>query len=221
MRILALEFSSLTRSVAVVAGNPGGGGPAILAEVADDAAGRMDPLGLVQEAMRRAQLQARDLDALAVGLGPGSQAGIRNAIALAQGWQLALPVPVMGVGSHEVLACQAIQAGLRGKAGLVFDAQRGEFYLFHGEIHGASEAVWESLRIVPAETIQTLSASGVVILGPGCPKWFSGSQDLRPAATVLGRLALDRPGTASASGLEPIHLRATQFVKAPPPRQYS
>ncbi len=61
--------------------------------------------------------------------------------------------------------------------------------------------------MVPAETIQTLSASGVVILGPGCPKWFSGSQDLRSAA--------------SASRLEPIHLRATQFVKAPPPRRYS
>lgn len=43
----------------------------------------------------------RDLDAIVVGLGPGSYSGVRVGIAVAQGLSLALGVPVVGLSSLE------------------------------------------------------------------------------------------------------------------------
>ena len=44
------------------------------------------------------------IEAIAVGLGPGSYTGIRAAIALAQGWQLAREVKTLGVSSVAAMA---------------------------------------------------------------------------------------------------------------------
>ena len=45
-----------------------------------------------------------------------------------------------------------------------------------------------------------------------------GSRTLFPRAATLGRFALRRTDFVSGEKLEPIYLRPTQFVKAPPPR---
>ena len=47
--------------------------------------------GLVEDALRQAQLDRAQIECLAIGLGPGSYNGMRLAIAVAQGWQLASP----------------------------------------------------------------------------------------------------------------------------------
>jgi len=51
------------------------------------------------------------------------------AIALAQGWQLAQPVKLIGISTADVLAAQLQADGVQGPVHLVFDAQRGEFYV--------------------------------------------------------------------------------------------
>jgi len=86
MLTLALEFSSARRSVAVVDGDR------ILAAVAAEGGRETRPFSLIAAALERAQVQRAAIRRLAVGLGPGSYAGIRTAIAVAQGWQLAVPV---------------------------------------------------------------------------------------------------------------------------------
>ena len=86
-------------------------------------------LGLVEEALRQAQLDRAQIECLAIGLGPGSYNGIRLAIALAQGWQLARPVKLLGISSVECLAAQAQAEGIFGRVEVVIDAQRNEFYL--------------------------------------------------------------------------------------------
>ena len=75
---------------------------------------------------------------IAVGLGPGSYTGIRAAIAMAQGWQLARGVKLLGVSSAEALAAQAQAENIFGRVNLVIDAQRGEFYLATWEISGGA-----------------------------------------------------------------------------------
>jgi tRNA A37 threonylcarbamoyladenosine modification protein TsaB len=93
MTILAVEFSSAQRSVAVVKAKEGATA-GLLTEVIESRAHGGQALGMISEALREAQLEREQIETLVIGLGPGSYAGIRSAIALAQGWQLATPFGV-------------------------------------------------------------------------------------------------------------------------------
>src|SRR5262245_8194490 len=131
MKILALEFSSPQRSVAIVQ-TPASHGlhaaPSI-SEVIETGGRATKAIGMIEEALRDAQLEREQIDCIAVGLGPGSYNGIRAGIAFAQGWQLARNVKLLGVSSVECIAEQARADGLTGAINVVIDAQRNEFYL--------------------------------------------------------------------------------------------
>ena len=99
-------------------------GRCALGEAIETGARSTNALGLVEEALRQAQLERAQIECLAVGLGPGSYNGIRLAIALAQGWQLARPVKLLGISSAECLAAQAQAEGIFGRVQVVIDAQR-------------------------------------------------------------------------------------------------
>ena len=129
MKMLAFEFSSPQRSVAVC------DGAAAVGEAIDSSPGNaMQPLALTEQALRQAGLEREQIEGIVIGLGPGSYTGIRAAIALAQGWQLGRGVRLLGVSSAECVAAQAQTDGLPGKVTVVIDAQRGEFYLAGFEI---------------------------------------------------------------------------------------
>ncbi len=100
MRILALDAALARCSAAVLEGDtvlaheaaPGGRGqPALLAPMA-------------QRVLAASGLTASALDGIAVTVGPGSFAGLRSAIAFAQGLALAAGKPVLGVRVAEALA---------------------------------------------------------------------------------------------------------------------
>jgi hypothetical protein len=59
---------------------------------------------------------------------------------------------------------------------------------------------------------------GEIIVGPEVTRWFGGGKILFPEARVLGELAEGRNNFVSGEKLEPIYLRETNFVKAPPLR---
>jgi len=109
MKILALEFSSPQRSVAVVhaAGVPPPGAAPSAVEVIETGQLPTKAIGMAEEALRQAQLEREQIECLAIGLGPGSYTGIRAAIALSQGWQLARKVKLAGISSADVVAAQA------------------------------------------------------------------------------------------------------------------
>jgi tRNA threonylcarbamoyladenosine biosynthesis protein TsaB len=65
------------------------------------------------------------LDAIAVGRGPGAFTGVRLAIAIAQGIALALDRPIVGVSTLAALAMQ----GQGGRILAAIDARMGEVYL--------------------------------------------------------------------------------------------
>jgi tRNA threonylcarbamoyl adenosine modification protein YeaZ len=215
MKILAVEFSSAQRSVAVV--QTGGDANHVLLGRAVESGGRRS-LGLVEEALRQARCEREEIETLAIGLGPGSYTGIRGAIALAQGWQLGRGVNVIGLSSVECLAAGAEQEKIFGPVNIVIDAQRNEFYLARYEIAQGAWREVEGLRLASFAEIEELARRGEQVLGPGVVQWFPSARNLYPDAAILGRLASDRQDFVPAEKLEPIYLRETAFKKAPPSR---
>ena len=124
MKILALEFSSHERGIAVLDGQ----------EVRGFAIDRTERgarcFELITRVLEEARLFPADIKCVAVGLGPGSFGGIRTAIAIAQGWQLARGVKLLGVNSADAIARRLRSAApsFTGVANIVCDAQRGDVF---------------------------------------------------------------------------------------------
>ena len=221
MTILALEFSSGQRSVAVV--RRGAGDVSFVAsEVVETGAGRTRAFGMIEDALREAGLEREQIDVIAVGLGPGSYTGIRVALSVAQGWQLASRnggMKLLGVSSAECLAAQAQAEKISGRVNVVIDAQRNEFYLAAYEISAAGRKEIEPLRIVTRAEVESRAGAKEILIGPEVTRWFPNGRMVFPRAAVLGQLALGRSDFVAGDKLEPIYLRETNFVKAPPGRQ--
>ena len=173
---------------------------------------------MIEEALRDAKLEREQIDCLALGLGPGSYTGIRSAISIAQGWQLARPIKLLGVSSAEAIATQAQAEGATGRVHVIVDAQRGEFYLASYDLAPSGQRETEPLQIVSATEVSQRADGGGTLIGPEVTRWFPAGKTVFPRAATLGQLALARTDFISGEKMEPIYLRETQFVKAPPPR---
>lgn len=218
MKILALDFSTSQRSVAVV--QPLTGTLSAFQSEMVEVGGRATrAFGMIERALTEARLEREEIECIAVGLGPGSYTGIRGAIALAQGWQLASGIQILGIGTVEVLAAQVCADGTRGKVHIAVDAQRGEFYCSTWELTESHRTESEPLHIVPRQEIESRLEAGDRVLGPGLERAFPRAVPLYPSALRLGQVALTRSDYCQGEQLVPVYLRETTFVKAPPPRQ--
>lgn len=216
MKILALEFSTDHRGVAVLADDrPGATREAC--EVERD--GRAThTAAMIDAVLRQAGLTRAEVDTIAIGIGPGSYTGIRVAIAFAEGWRLAFPVPLIGVRSVDCLAAQAADTGFTGPLLTAVDAQRGEFYVAGYEVNDNGFREVAPLRLVDAASLAREAAQGNVVVGPELAGRVPGAREELPSALTVARLARTQPRPDSEAGLEPVYLRPVNFVKAPPPR---
>jgi tRNA threonylcarbamoyladenosine biosynthesis protein TsaB len=212
MKILAVEFSTDQRSVAVAVDGR------ILATAGEVATRATHAFALIEQVLAGARLEREQIECLTVGLGPGSYTGIRSAIALAQGWQLALPVKLLGIASVDCLVIEAQSKGWFGKVNIVIDAQRNELYLTRYEIGSDGYRELSPLKLATLDEVRSQSDAGEIIIGPGVNRWFSEGRPLFPGAASLGLLAAGRTDFLIGEKLEPIYLRETNFVKAPPLR---
>ena len=114
----------------------------------------------VAEAMERADVDWKDLDAIAVGVGPGTFTGLRIGIATARALATAAGLPLRRVSSLAALA-----AGIDNLIRLpLIDARRGEVFaaLYEGE-----REFWPPLVTRPEELIEQLGNAAVTPLAAG------------------------------------------------------
>ena len=211
MTILALEFSSPLHSVAVWAGD------GVRGRAVERGVRHVKPFALIDSALQQAGVAREDIDCLAVGLGPGSHAGIRIAIAIAQGWQLARGTKLAGLSSAD---CAAQQFALQGEAAsfsVVIDAQRGEFFAARYGVADRRAQRLEAFRVMTDADWERQRA-GERFIRPDVlehgPAWLASPPD----AATLARLAAQTAEFVPGPALEPVYLRPAEFVKAPLPR---
>ena len=223
MTILALEFSSDRRSVALARGG------IVLAEAMQQTVAReTDALGMIEKVLAQSKVLREEIEVIAVGLGPGSYTGIRAAIAVAQGWQLAFAEPeqdicgqtaatakrrlargikLLGMSSVAAIAAAAQAEKIFGRVNVVVDAQRGEFYAAGWEISDGRREEISPLKIISAAELAARRA-GEICVGPAVERV------LFPSAAMVARLAAGRTDFVRGEDLEPIYLRETSFVKS-------
>ena len=123
-------------------------------------------LPMCEDLLAEAGLRRSDLDAIAVGRGPGAFTGVRLAISAAQGIALALGLPVVAVSSLAALAMQSPDNGAAILA--VIDARMGEIYAgtFRRTAEGRVEALADEF-VGPASALMLPEASDWNVIGSG------------------------------------------------------
>jgi tRNA threonylcarbamoyladenosine biosynthesis protein TsaB len=211
MTILALEFSSAKRSVAVVRA---GAESVSVATASPERSTRA--FALIDEALRSAKVDRSQIECIAVGTGPGSYTGIRVAISIAQGWQLATAVKLLGISSADAIAGQARAQGITGHVTCVIDAQRQEFYIAEYDLGANPPRAVAPLNIESLSRVKERTSRGELLIGPEVS--VPGNRPVFSEAAILAALAQERSDFLPGEKLEPIYLRETTFLKAPPPR---
>jgi tRNA threonylcarbamoyladenosine biosynthesis protein TsaB len=183
MKVLGLDTSTLTAGVALVDDRT------VVAEARHDASHRTnDLLVTIDEVCRRAGVGPTELDAVAIGAGPGSFTGLRIGMATAKGIAFAAARPLWAVSSlaalaHDARAELAQQRGRELQAVIVavLDARRGE--VFAGCYRADHTLLADERVLAPGEL-----ASWVTSLAGDALVWYAGDA-ITAHADVLARLA--------------------------------
>ncbi|HMI85144.1 MAG TPA: tRNA (adenosine(37)-N6)-threonylcarbamoyltransferase complex dimerization subunit type 1 TsaB [Polyangiaceae bacterium] len=198
MRALAIDTSTETAGVALCDGAVCAARTASGANAASLAAPGQHGerlLGIIDALLHEAEWKRRDLELVACCLGPGSFTGVRVGLATAKGIALALGLPIVGVGSLEVMASlhfARLGATAQSDEGAValLDARKGEVF-------------WAAY-----------ASDGALIAGPGHVAAVQigdiRGRIARPKLTFLGEVARRLP-------LDPAHIATAPETDRPDP----
>lgn len=185
----------------------------------------------VDELLRETGVSPDELDAVAVGMGPGSYTGLRIGVSFAKGLCYGLQIPLVAIGSLDALAEVAIEDNEAGILDVeawddavlcpMVDARRMEVYTRLYTVAG------EPLSEVKAEVVDETTFADVrrdkqlVIFGNGAAKCCEAMPDatfveVAPSARGLARLAerrLQAGQTEDIAYFEPFYLK--DFIVIP------
>lgn len=181
----------------------------------------------VDELLRERDIDADEIDAIAVGKGPGSYTGLRIGVSFAKGLCYGLRKPLIAIGSLDALvevAREDAEAGIadvedfeRATLCPMVDARRMEVYtqLFNGRGEALGEV---EAKIIDEQSFaaEIAAAEEFVIFGNGaakCAGTLSAKAkliEIVPSARGLARLAqeaLDAGRTEDIAYFEPFYLK--------------
>lgn len=197
---LVLSFDTATPHLAVVLAMDGR--PIAWREDATKALSHAERLNVfVAEVMQDGGHKLEDLDAVAVGTGPGSYTGLRIGLSAAKGLCFALDKPLIGMGTLEVLVAEMLAAGPPAEGTVLMpmvDARRMEVYTRPfspaGEPGGATAPL-----VLDMAWCEARKAGGpTVVFGDGADKaaqlwqaapWIEHQRGIRPGVNGVARCA--------------------------------
>lgn len=219
MRVLGIDSATLTIGVAILDGER------VIAEARHDAKGRTnDLLVTIDRLCREAAVAPTELEAIAIGAGPGSFTGLRIGMATAKGIAFAARVPLWAVSSLAALAHDAA-AAQDAVVISVLDARKGEVFAgcFDGAARPLSEervlapgAVADFVRGVIGDRVATYVGDAIKsypdVFTPLADRWLVTT----PSGVAVARLALAGARVDVTTGGTPTYIRPSEAeVKYP------
>jgi tRNA threonylcarbamoyladenosine biosynthesis protein TsaB len=213
MRVLAVETSTLAGGAALLDGD------LVVGEYTLDVSLTHSErlMGAVDRLLTDAGWTVRDLEGLAVSVGPGSFTGLRIGLSTVKGLAFALAVPIAAVPSLDAMATLLPFAAL--PVCPVLDARKREVYASLYRWDGAGmRREWEYLALAPADLARRLDEP-VILIGDAADQIDSPyAQRIRPprrgpspaAVGFLGHQRLVMGDTIAAADLVPIYLRPSE-----------
>lgn len=170
-RILLIDTSTSDFSVAI--SEDGAVARSLRSDTPRSQAAMLAPM--VKELMDGASLRATDLDAVCISKGPGSYTGLRVGTSTAKGICFGAGIPLLGIGTLDLLAAQAVREGLvpEGCSHVIpmVDARRMEVFSAVFSAGGVRESVTEATVIGPDSFADLRAGGGVLLLtGDGAAK---------------------------------------------------
>ncbi|MEP6816694.1 MAG: tRNA (adenosine(37)-N6)-threonylcarbamoyltransferase complex dimerization subunit type 1 TsaB [Marmoricola sp.] len=214
---MLLAFDTATSRVTVALHD----GERVVAEyVADEAVaqktGRHGELlaPAIEDVLAQVAAMPQDVTAVAVGVGPGPFTGLRVGLVTARAMAFALEIPVYGVCTLDVLAAEAVDAGLEDFL-VATDARRKEVYLAS---YDGGARVDGPVVLKPAA-----AATGRLVVGRGAmlyPEAFphAAGPELPSAAVLCDVVVGERYELLDP---EPLYLRRPDVMEPRPAKRVS
>lgn len=120
----------------------------------------------VSELLSACDKQSGDINAIAIGIGPGSFTGLRVGLAYAKGMARALSIPLWPVSSLQIFA-----ANLRGQYDSIIafsPARRGQAHV--QKFNGADLSEATELTVLEYESIRAILTENTALVGPAVTK---------------------------------------------------
>lgn len=160
-----------------------------------------------EQLLEQAGCNKHELDAIAVGIGPGAFTGVRLAVSIAQGMALGLNIPVVAVST---LACIAQACRHDGPIAVLIDARMDECYVgFYQKKEGLVHAIAPEQLLAP-ENIQLPFAENWIGVGSG----FASYANRIPSAVQSQMRCIDGNALPQAEALLYIAIAAFSAGKA-------
>ena len=154
---------------------------------------------MVDNLLSRNHIGVKDCSAVAVSSGPGSYTGLRVGVSLAKGLCFGAGIPLIGVGTLDLLAAQGAEAGPAADYIVpMIDARRMEVYqaVYDGNLGRATDI---EPKILDGDSYREwLEKGNVLFCGNGCSKFrdildnpSAGFAPFNPDARYMAPLAYD------------------------------
>src|SRR6058998_2629096 len=213
MRVLAVETSTMSGGAALLDGERVVGEYTLDVRITHSE--RL--MVAVDQLLSDAGWTVRDLEGIAVTVGPGSFTGLRVGLSTVKGLALALAIPVAAVPTLDAMAAMLPYAAL--PVCPVLDARKREVYasLYRWDGLGMRRQ-WDYLAISPDDLARRLDEP-VIVVGDGAhaidSPWARRVEPPRRGPTpavvgALGRTRLALGDTVAAADLVPIYLRPSE-----------
>lgn len=157
----------------------------------------------IQEVLSKAEVNINDLDAIAVGVGPGSFTGLRIGMAAAKGLCYALDVPLISVSTLETMSRTTLQIPASHGRSLcpLIDARRMEVYTCIYSENLSVERELDAVIVDENSFLLNLNNGPILFFGDGMAKikpLFESHENafflegIMPSSLFMGKTALTK-----------------------------